>query len=170
MIALRERQYLQQGKAVVDGPVSDMKIATLVDEMTELGSFISPDAPIDLGIGTSLGLSGKDGGEGLAKGPIEAGIVGNDEIGRLDERTHRRHVDHLAEDHGVGDAGQPCNVGRDRNARLLQPAIDAGDIADLAVFIEGEADQTDFDDLVLSRIEAGGLGVEDDTSEMTKPR
>lgn len=41
--------------------------------------------------------------KGLAKGTIEAGIMGNDGIFGLDERPHRRHVDHLAEDHGVGD-------------------------------------------------------------------
>ena len=65
--------------------------------------------------------------KGLTKGTIEAGIMGNDGIFGLDERPHRRHVDHLAVDHGVCDTGQSSDVGRDRNARLLQPAIDAGD-------------------------------------------
>jgi hypothetical protein len=141
MIVPGERQYLQQREAVVDSSVSDMKITTLIDEITELGSLISPGAPIDLGIGTGPGLADKDRGEGLAERPVEAGIVGNDEIGGLDERTNRRHVDHLAEDHGIGDAGQPGDIGRDRDARLLQPAVDAGYISDLARFIEREADQ-----------------------------
>ena len=87
--------------------------------------------------------------KGLTKGTIEAGIMGNDGIFGLDERPHRRHVDHLAVDHGVCDTGQSSDVGRDRNARLLQPVMDAGDISDL----------------VFPRIETGGFCIENDASE-----
>ncbi|OEC94257.1 hypothetical protein A9Z06_33765 [Rhizobium sp. YK2] len=54
---------------------------------------------------------------------------------------------------------------------LLQAAIDVDDIADFAGLIAGEADEADFDDLVLPRIETGRLSVENDTmGRISRPR
>jgi hypothetical protein len=44
----------------------------------------------------------------------------------------------------------------------LQAPVDAGDVADIAAFLEGECDRADLDNLVLAMIEAGGFGIEND--------
>ena len=59
-IALGEHQHLQQRETIIDSAVSDMKIATLIDEIAEFGSLISPGAPIDLRIRASRGLAEKN--------------------------------------------------------------------------------------------------------------
>ena len=47
-----------------------------------------------------------------------------------------------------------------------RPVMHTFDLADLAALIGGEADQADFDDLVLSRIEPVGFGIEDDALQV----
>ena len=95
------------------------------------------------------------------KWPAQTGIVGNEQVGRLDEGFKARNVDHLPGDHVIGDSGQACDFGGDRSRRLLKPTIDARDVANHTRFVEGEGDHTDFDDFIGAVVEAGGFGVED---------
>lgn len=88
--------------------------------------------------------------------------MGNDQIGRLDQSSQRLDIDELSFDHRIVDTRQPGDLGRDRPGRLLQAAINADDIADRAVIVEGKGDGADFDDLVAAVVETGGLRIEND--------
>jgi hypothetical protein len=47
---------LQERETVIDRAMTIMKIARLPDQVAELGAFISPRRPVDLGVGASPGL------------------------------------------------------------------------------------------------------------------
>lgn len=95
--------------------------------------------------------------------------MGNDQIRRLDQSSKRLDIDELSFDHRIGDTSQPGDLGRDRPGRLLQAAINADDIADRALIVEGKGDGADFDDLVVAVVETRGLRIEND-AEARKPR
>lgn len=67
---------------------------------------------------------------------IEASIVGNDQIGGLDQGLHPSDVDQLAGHHGVRDT------------------------ADVSGFVEAEGDDPDLDDFVLTSMETSRLGID----------
>lgn len=82
-----------------------MEITTLIDKITELGSVISPGAPIDLRIGTSPGLGAKIEEKASQNGRSKPTLWAmTRSVGSMSART-AGHVDHLAEDQGVGDPG-----------------------------------------------------------------
>lgn len=81
---------------------------------------------------------------------------------RLDKGPTAGDVDHLSRDHVVSNPGQAGHIGRDWNTRVLKPAVDAGDIADLTGIVEGEGDSADFDDFVAAVIEARSFSIKDD--------
>jgi hypothetical protein len=141
-------EHFQQCEAVIDRPMATMEIARLADQVTELGPLETARRPVNFRHGASPGLIGKDWREGFAERPVETGIVGNDQISRLDEGFQNGNVDHLPGNHGVGDAGQPCDFGRDGGCRLLKCTIDAGDVANLACVIEAKCYRANFDDFV----------------------
>ncbi|MBB4276405.1 hypothetical protein GGE12_004202 [Rhizobium mongolense] len=62
--------------------------------------------------------------------------MGDDEIGRLNQGTQLSDIDHLSRHHLVGDASQTGDlIGL---VWLLQAAVDANDVTDIAGPIEGE--------------------------------
>ena len=79
-------------------------------------------------IGISPGLARKGLGKHFAKRPVKAGIVSDDEIGRIDQRLEGLYVDHLTFDHRVGNAGQLGDIRRNGHTRLLQSAIIASKV------------------------------------------
>jgi len=133
--------------------------------ITELGTFEITRCPIDFRDRAGSSFFREDGRESLAEWSIEAGVVSNNEIGRLDRGAQLVKIDHLAGDHFVRDASKTGDFQWDRNTRLLQSTIDANDIADIASLVEFECDRTDFDNLVVAMIEAGGLGIEDHAAQ-----
>ncbi len=62
-------------------------------------------------------------------------IVGDDEIRRPNDRLDCSNIDRLAGDHGIGNTGQPGDVGWNGNGRLLQTAINSDHIADLTLCV-----------------------------------
>ena len=97
--------HLEQREAVIDGAVSIVEIAALPDQVAELRSFIAAALPVDLGNRARPCFARKELVEGFAERPVEAGVVGDHEVGRLDDGPDRRHVEHLAGNHLIGDAG-----------------------------------------------------------------
>lgn len=89
------------------------------------------------------------------------GVVSDDEIGGIDQSPQCSNVDDLPRHHGVGDTGQSGDLGGDRNCRLLEATVDARDIAELTLIIEGEGDGANLDDLVLSVAEPRRFRIED---------
>ena len=75
--------------------------------------------PLNFRVRARAGLVGEDRRERLAERPVEAGIVGDDQIGGIDDVAQSFHVDELARDHLVGNSRELCDIGRYRNGRLL---------------------------------------------------
>jgi hypothetical protein len=71
--------------AVVDGTVTVVEPAALADKIAELGALEAKARPVDLRDRTGPWLVVEPGSELLAKGTVELGVVGDDEIGVLDE-------------------------------------------------------------------------------------
>ncbi|MDB5584451.1 MAG: hypothetical protein JWR80_9627 [Bradyrhizobium sp.] len=111
------------------------------------------------------GLTREDVVEAFTEGPVEAGIVGDDEIGGFNDGPNRCDVEHLALDHFVCDAGETRDLNGDWCRWLLQASVNGKNVANLALFIEREDHQADFDDFVLAGIETCCLGVDDDASQ-----
>ncbi|MNI39402.1 hypothetical protein D3C73_935830 [compost metagenome] len=72
-----------------------VEITGLADQVAELGAFKAPRRPVDLGVRTRPRLVRKYRRKNLTERPVKPGIVGDDEIGRRDQRPHGLHVDHL---------------------------------------------------------------------------
>ena len=72
-------------RTIVDGAVPIVKISRLADQVTELASLEATRRPVDLRDRAGPRLMGKDRREGFTKGPIEAGVVRNDQVSRFDE-------------------------------------------------------------------------------------
>ena len=66
----------------------------------------------------SKGFFSEDGGIGLAERPIEAGVVGDNEISRFEDGAKPVIINHLTGDHVVGNSGQTRDLRWDRSARL----------------------------------------------------
>lgn len=79
-------QDLQQREAIVDRTMPLMKISRLANQVSELDTFVSPRRPVYLGVGTSLGLTGKEVRKRLAEWSVETGIVGDKQISRFNQR------------------------------------------------------------------------------------
>lgn len=61
-----------------------VEIARLPNQVAKLGAFEAARRPIDFRNRTGPRFSGEDWREGLAEWPVEAGVVRDDEIRRLD--------------------------------------------------------------------------------------
>lgn len=76
----------------------------------------------------------------LAKGPVEASIVGADQVSLVDQASQRRYVDDRTFDHLVADIGKPGNFCRDETRGLAKAAMDVRHVTNCAVFVESEGD------------------------------
>lgn len=94
----------------------------------------------------------------------------DDDPGVGDESLERGRVDLAARDHVVGDAGQPCHLGRDRAGGLIESLKDAADAADRVALVVSEFDRGDFDHLILRDVETGGLEIDDDADPFGQSR
>ncbi len=112
-------QDLAQREAVIDGAVSIMEIPGLSDKVAKLHSFETPRRPVNLGDRASPCLRRESRGEGFTERAVEAGIVGNDEIGGVDKSPHLRDIDHLT---GITDGR---HGGRPGHSLLEGPSLDA---------------------------------------------
>ncbi len=115
-------QNLQQRKEVVDCAMAILEKAGLPDQIAKLGAFEATCRPIDLRIRTSSGLIREVRRERLAERTIEAGVMGDDKIGQLDQCPHGLHVYHLASHHLIRNASELCDLGWNGDRRLLQAA------------------------------------------------
>lgn len=140
-----------------------MEITGLADEVTELCPFKSPRRPIDLCIRTRPSLVAEHTRKRFAEGSVEAGIVGDNKIGRGDKSLDGLHVDLLAGDHVIGDPGQLDDFRGDWFAGLLQTAINPGHVSDYTLVVKGKGDQADFDNLFIAMIKTGGFGIENNS-------
>jgi len=86
--------------------------------------------------------------------------VGNGDSGAGDQADGLVGIDAFASDIGIGDAGQPGDLGRDRHAGVLEPLPGLADLDDHAACIEGNPLDRQVDDRVIS-IEADGLDIDD---------
>ena len=163
-------QHLEQGVAILDGPVALVEPAALGQKVPELRSLKPKPAPGDLGMGAGPGLDLEAPGQALTEGPVEAGIVRDDQIGRLDEPLDRLKIEHLAGNHLGRDAGQTGDLRADGHARLAQGIERANHVTDPAFLIVHEGDHAEFDDLVPRVIQARGFGVQDDGDLLTFTR
>jgi hypothetical protein len=104
------RQHLQKSVAVLHGPMALMKPAALRQKIAQLRPFKAKAAPCDLGMraGPSLDLEGSC--QALTERPVEAGGMGNDQVGWLDEALDSLKIERLASHQFWRDPGQTGSV------------------------------------------------------------
>ncbi len=107
--------------------------------------------------------------EALAEGAVELGVVGDDELGRLQQGADDRHVDGLARHHLGRDAGQARDLRADLDRGLVQHAEHAHHGADPSLGVVDEGHHAEFDHLVAAVVEAGRLDVDHERDAFAGP-
>jgi hypothetical protein len=106
---------------------------------------------------------GEQGPEPLGDLPVEARIVGDDDVHphAADEGRQLVPIDPMSRDHGIRDARELGDCRRDRRRRLLERLECIDDMSDLVVagFV-AELDHRDLDHFVAGGVEPGGLQVQ----------
>ena len=163
-------QDFEKGVAVVDGTVTVVEPAAAIDEIAELGALEADLRPGHLGDRAGPGLVSEAVVETLAEGAVELCVMGDDEVGRLQQGTNDRHVDRLAHHHFGGNAGQPRDLGANPDRRLVQHAEHADHRADPSLCVVHEGDHAEFDDLVTAVVEAGRLDIDHERDAFARSR
>lgn len=122
-------------------------------------------APGDLVAGAAPVLVAEHRPARLAHLPVEAGVMGDDHrrVGR--DPRHRVIVDPLPGDVGVGDAGQPGDLRRDRLAGLMQLVEGVEQAVDPPASAVLELQDPELDHLVGGEVGAGCFNVDHKANE-----
>ena len=153
-------QDFEERVAVVNGPVTVVEPAAAVDEVAELGALEADLGPGHLGHRACPGLVSESIAEALAEAAVELGVMGDDDLGRLQQRADGHHVDRLSRHHLGRDAGQAGDLRADLDRGLVQHAEHAHHGADPALGVVHKGNHAEFYDLVAAVVEAGRLDVD----------
>jgi hypothetical protein len=136
-----------------------MEIAGAVQEVAELRARKAVRFTLDLGRAAAPWLPFDDRPVTLHELPVERAVMRDHDRRVVDERVHRRIVYPVTGHHLVGNAGQRHDLVGDRACRLVEGGKCASDACDPAVGQVAELEHPEFDDFVLSGVEASGLGI-----------
>jgi hypothetical protein len=148
--------------AVHLGAVRIVEPAQRGGQVAELGRAMPGRRPVDVGKRAGPVERAGLGKDVFDEGAVKTGVVRDDEVCPVKQTRDARHVQLLAGEHVVGDAGDlACDFGH-RHAGVAQPVIHLDRACGLPCLgIDLDADQRQLHDLVARSIQACGLGVED---------
>ena len=124
---------MQHRPAIGDRPVIVEEKPEPAEEIVELGTAQAFLRPWHLTLGAGPGLVDEQGEAPLQEAPVEAGIVGDDEIGGCCEPGNDLVVELLAAQLVVGDAGEPDYLVGQRLAGVLEAGIAGQNVVEHAV-------------------------------------
>jgi hypothetical protein len=127
-----QRQQVQHRPAVGHRPVIVEEETEPAEQIVELGAAQAVLRPGHLTLGAGPGLVDEQGEASLQEAPVEAGIVGDDEIGGRCQRADDLVVELLAAQLIVGNAGEPDHLVGQRLAGILEAGIAGQDVIEHA--------------------------------------
>ena len=136
------------------------EVASPRDEITKPRAFKTFRRPIHLRVGATPRLMFESLASAFQKLPIKACIMGEDEIGTFDKRSHLCPINRLASHHLIRDARDLGDLGRDRIFGLLQSVERFFHLADAPLALIGERHHRKFDNLVTRSIKPGRFNID----------
>src|SRR5690606_10006280 len=101
-----------------------IELAALGEEVPKLRAIESPRQPIRIPNGARPTLVFEARQQPLAEGPIEEGVVAEQQVSASEHRRERGQVQLLADNVLVAKAGDGGNLRRKLEAGILQPLVD----------------------------------------------
>ena len=129
-------------------------------KVTERTTLETGLAPIDALARTRPRVARKTGQAFLQHRAVEGRVMGNEQIGFINDPRYEIVIDHSSGQVGVGNAGQPDDVFGQREAGILAPGPALADLHDDTIVIITEPAHRQLDHRVLLRVETGRLHVE----------